>query len=141
MNTSRTVNKMKKLTLKQQKFAEYYAASGKGSESVRKAGYAHKNADIEASRLLANPSVFDYLSSLTHAQTDNRIASAIERQEFWTAIMRSNEFKIEARLKASEILAKVQGDFVDKLEVSSAMALSDAELDAQIRLLLSSLGY
>ena len=141
MNTSRTVNKMKKLTLKQQKFAEYYAASGKGSESVRKAGYAHKNADIEASRLLANPSVFDYLSSLTHAQTDNRIASAIERQEFWTAIMRSNEFKIEARLKASEILAKAQGDFVHKLEVSSARALSDAELDAQIRLLYTSLGY
>jgi phage terminase small subunit len=141
MTTNLSVNKMKKLTPKQQKFAEFYAESGKGSESVRKAGYAHKNADIEAVRLLANPSVVDYLSSLTHAQTHNRIANAIERQEFWTYVMRSNEFKIEARLKASEILAKVQGDFVDKLEVSSAMALSDAELDAQIRLLYTSLGY
>ena len=132
---------MKKLTPKQKQFTEYYAASGKGSESVRKAGYAHKNADIEASRLLANPSVFDYLSSLTHAQSANRIASAIERQEFWTAVMRCNEFNIEARLKASEILAKAQGDFVHKLEVSSEMSLSDAELDAQIRLLYTSLGY
>ena len=132
---------MKKLTPKQKQFAEFYAESGKGSESVRKAGYAHKNADIEAVRLLANPSVVDYLSSLTHAQTHNRIANAIERQEFWTYVMRSNEFKIEARLKASEILAKAQGDFVHKLEVSSARALSDAELDAQIRLLYTSLGY
>lgn len=132
---------MKKLTPKQKQFAEYYAASGKGSESVRKAGYAHKNADIEASRLLANPSVFDYLSSITHAQTANRIATAIERQEFWTAIMRCNEFNIEARLKASEILAKAQGDFVHKLEVSAEMSLSDEELDSQIRLLSASLGY
>ena len=132
---------MKQLKPKQKQFTEYYAASGKGSESVRKAGYAHKNADIEASRLLANPSVFDYLSSLTHAQSANRIASAIERQEFWTAVMRCNEFNIEARLKASEILAKAQGDFVHKLEVSSEMSLSDAELDAQIRLLYTSLGY
>ena len=132
---------MKKLTPKQKQFAEYYAASGKGSESVRKAGYAHKNADIEAARLLANPSVFDYLSSLTHAQSAFRIASAIERQEFWTAVMRCNEFNIEARLKASEILAKAQGDFVHKLEVSAEMSLSDEELDSQIRLLSASLGY
>jgi phage terminase small subunit len=123
------------MTPKQKKFAEYYAASGNGADSARKAGYANKHADIEAVRLLANPSIITYLDSLTSAQTDMRIATAIERQIFWTAIMRGEIETTADQLKSSEILGKAQGDFVQKVEVSGELkfdSLTDEELDQRI---------
>lgn len=42
---------------------------------------------------------------------NDKIASAQERQEFWTEIMRSEGESVINRIKASELLGKVQGDF------------------------------
>lgn len=109
------------MTPKQKAFAEFYAQSGNGSESVRRAGYASDNADVEAARLLANPSIQDYLSTLTQDATDNRIADAIERQIFWTDVMRNKEEKTEIRLKSSELLARSQGQFLDKVQHSGGL--------------------
>lgn len=39
------------------------------------------------------------------------IADAVERQEFWTMLMRDDGESTVNRLKASELLAKIQGDF------------------------------
>lgn len=56
--------------------------------------------------------------------------------------MRNTDEKIETRLKASEILGKAHGDFVQRVEaVESASALTDAELDAKIESIALELGY
>jgi phage terminase small subunit len=49
-----------------------------------------------------------------------KIASAKERQEFWTSIFRGElaDFDTKDRIKASELLGKVQGDFIEKVEHS-----------------------
>jgi len=39
------------------------------------------------------------------------VADALERQKFWTEIMRAGGESTVNRLKASELLAKVQNDF------------------------------
>jgi hypothetical protein len=69
---------------------------------------------------------------------DERIACAIERQQFWTAIMRGQMPEIEIiQLKASEILARAQGDFIQKVEVTSDLAtLTDEQLDQRIKELM-----
>jgi hypothetical protein len=52
------------------------------------------------------------------------IASIFEIQEFWTNLVRNNKdengdyIKLDARIRASELLAKNMGMFVDKIEHS-----------------------
>jgi phage terminase small subunit len=71
---------------------------------------------------------------------DERIATATERQRFWTSIMRGQMPEVESiQIKASEILAKAQGDFIQKVEVNGNLELesmSDEQLDQRIQELM-----
>ncbi len=51
------------------------------------------------------------------------IASRAERQAFWTKVMNDNERDLNARLKASELLGKSEGDFLDRVEVGTTQTL------------------
>jgi hypothetical protein len=54
--------------------------------------------------------------ALTHADRDGVVA---ERQQFWTAVLRGEESaEMKDRLKASELLGKCQGDFIERVESS-----------------------
>ena len=132
---------MEKLTLKQKKFCEFYVGSGNASEAARLAGYSAKSAYAIGEQNLRKYEVVEYINSLTKAMSDERIATATERQRFWTAIMRGQLPEVESlQLKASEILAKAQGDFIQKVEVTSELTmLSDDELDERIRSLTAML--
>ena len=126
---------MEKLTLKQKKFCEFYAGSGNASEAARLAGYSTKTARATGAENLTKPDVQEYINSLTIAMADERIACATERQRFWTAIMRGQMPEVESlQIKASEILARAQGDFIQKVEVTNDLAtLTDDELDEKIK--------
>jgi phage terminase small subunit len=134
---------MEKLTLKQKKFCEFYVGSGNASEAARLAGYSAKSAYATGHENLRKHEVVEYIKSLTKAMSDERIATATERQRFWTAIMRGQMPEVESlQLKASEILAKAQGDFIQKVEVTSELTmLSDDELDERIRSLTAMLAH
>ena len=43
-------------------------------------------------------------------------SDVIERQEFWTAAMRGQGYEMKDRLKASELLGGIQGDFVARID-------------------------
>jgi hypothetical protein len=49
------------------------------------------------------------------------IADRIERQEFWTQIMRDTRRPVYVRLKASEYLAKSEGDFEPRITSSTVV--------------------
>jgi phage terminase small subunit len=49
--------KSRKLTVRQKKFAKYYAATGNGTQSAKKAGYSKKAAGVVAHETLQNPNV------------------------------------------------------------------------------------
>jgi phage terminase small subunit len=133
---------MEKLTLKQKKFCEFYVGSGNASEAARLAGYSEKTARATGAENLTKPDVQEYINSLTKSMSDERIATAVERQQFWTAIMRGQMPEIEIiQLKASEILARAQGDFIQKVEVTNDLAtLTDDELDEKIQSLMLVVG-
>lgn len=109
------------MTPKQKAFAEFYAQSGNGTDAAIKAGYSTDTAKQMASENLTKPDVTAYLSTLTQDATDNRIADAVERQIFWTEVMRNKEEKTEIRLKSSELLARSQGQFLDKVQHSGGL--------------------
>ena len=129
---------MADLTPKQKAFCEFYAGSGNASEAARMAGYSAKSAYATGHENLKKHEVVEYIKSLTKAMSDERIATATERQRFWTAIMRGQMPEVESlQIKASEILARAQGDFIQKVEVTSDLAtLTDEQLDQRIKELM-----
>lgn len=119
----------KKLTAKQQKFVEHYAACGNATEAARLAGY--KKPNPQGAENLAKPNVKAALQALTAPISHARIATAVERQSFWSGIMRGVDIyknvgaddpvpdvEMKERIKASELLGKAQQDFVTKVDVS-----------------------
>ena len=126
----------KKLTQKQQAFADLY--DGNGTETCRKAGY--KGSDnvlaVTATANLRNHKILTILLERQALRSNDNIASREERQEFWTNVMRGDEketvilhtkdgddvelqipARIAERLKAAEMLGKSEGDFVDRVAV------------------------
>lgn len=79
---------MTKLSVKQQKFADYYIESGNATQSAVKAGYSDKYANTNASKLLQNTTIKSYLAERMKSIDSERIMSAKEAVELLTGIGR-----------------------------------------------------
>ena len=108
-------NQEKRLTKKQKLFADYYLETGNITESARKAGYKHPN--VVGTKVLDLISVQEYINKQNEKIESDKIASIKEIQEFWTATFKSEDMDFKDRLKASELLAKSKGGFLDKVQV------------------------
>lgn len=102
-----------KLTEKQQKFVDYYLASGNAEEAARKAGY---NARGNTTKLLQNTTIQKAIKERNESIISDRIADMEEVKQFWTNTMRNDETELKDRLKASEYIAKTNAAFIDKVE-------------------------
>ena len=104
------------MTPKQQRFIEAY--DGNATRAAIQAGYSEKTACSIGERLLRNVDIKEAILKRERNRTMDIIATREERQSFWTGIMRNAEEKTTDRLKASELLAKSEGDFLDRCEVT-----------------------
>lgn len=114
----------KKLTPKQQAFAEYYLQCGNASEAARLAGYSKKTARSIGDENLTKPAIRQYIQEHMKAASDERIAKADEVMEYFTRVMRGEEkdafgldVSISDRNKAAEALGKRYGLFTDKIDM------------------------
>lgn len=107
------------ITQRQKKFAEAYSKSGNGTEAYKSAypNVKETTARINASKLLANTNIKQYLEELNHESKTNKIAEIQEIKELWTTTMRNEEEKTRDRLKASELLAKTAGAFIENVNL------------------------
>lgn len=106
---------------RQTKFCENYAKSGNAVQSYIDAGYDIKSeagARASSSKLLTNANIQKKLTELSESVRSEAIADITEIKEFWTSTMRSTEENMSDRARASELLAKVQGAFIEKQEIS-----------------------
>jgi phage terminase small subunit len=93
---------------------------------------------VRGAELLANRKVADRLGIQAQEFKKSSIADAAERHEFWSKVMRGEETKeVQHRLKASELLARTQGDFVDKLELSGEVKTSGFTDDQRAAIIAS----
>ena len=106
------------LNERQQKFCEFYAKSGNATDAAIQAGYAVKSAGGNADKLLKNTKVSNYLAELSKNTRTDAIATITDIKEFWTKVLESSEEEMPYRLKASELLVKSEGGFLDKVEHS-----------------------
>lgn len=107
-----------KLNARQKAFCEFYVASGNATEAAIKAGYKEKYAGVNADKLLKNTNIQKYIEELQEKAKGNRIMTAIERREFLTKMILKEETKDTDRLKAVDILNKMDGEYTQKVEVN-----------------------
>ena len=108
-----------KLTERQKKFAEYYAQCRNITESAIKSGYSKKYAETHACKLLENISICQYVQELTEKSKNDRILTATQRQEILSDIARSEENYPSDRIKSIDVLNKMTGEYLQKVEVTS----------------------
>lgn len=108
------------LNEKQKKFCEEYAKHGNGTLAYKTAYPTCKKdetAKVNASKLLTNANAKKYVEELNNKSTNKSIATITEIKEFWSTILRNTQETTKERIKASELLAKTYGAFLDKVEV------------------------
>jgi len=104
---------------RQRAFCQYYAADPDGTAAAIKAGYSKRTAAAIASENLRKPELLDYIKQLQAEAEAARVADLVEVKRFWTETMRDEEQRVEFRLKASELLAKSSGEFVQRVDLTA----------------------
>ncbi|BCX88506.1 phage terminase small subunit [Methylomarinovum tepidoasis] len=130
-----------KLTPKQERFCLEYVKTGNASEAYRCAYDADRMkpeaVHVAACRLLEKAKVALRIDELRQAIEEEAIADAKARQRWWTQIMYDETAELKDRLKASELLAKAQGDFIERREVSGQgggpviLKIGDKDIDPE----------
>lgn len=136
-----------KLSVNQEKFCLKYAECGNGREAYKYAYPKVKSdsvADTNASRMLSNAKVKARLQELAKQIEDDSIADIKEMQKKLTQIIRSEQTEqiltfegelvdkkpsIKDIISAIEKLGKMQGAFINKVQVSG-MEQEQSKLDA-----------
>jgi phage terminase small subunit len=155
----------RRLSARQQLFVQYYTgeAEGNATRAAELAGYkgGERACAVMGSNLLRSPNILKAIETATAEVRSKLIADRRERQEFLTKVMRGDddvdeevvmsvsvgggmgsniervrkEVSARDRLKATELLGKLQGDYVTNVKVESADGLR-AMLD-QLKKLMS----
>ena len=116
---------MSEINARQKKFADEYIISGIAEKAALNAGYSKNYARSQAHNLLANVGIQKYIEEQNKKIESSKIASMQEIKEFWTATLYEVEYEIRDRMRASELLAKSHGGFIEKVEHSGAIDISD----------------
>ena len=133
---------MKKLTIKQRKFADEYIISGNATQAAIKAGYSKKTARFTGAENLTKPNIKAYIDERMKKLEEEAIADQAEVLKYLTRVLRDEEredvlvnignyeqeiqsMKVSAkdRIKAAELLGKRYGSWTDKVDLSSDLTL------------------
>ena len=117
------------LTDKQEKFAQNLVQGMSQADAYRSA-YNTKNMSDKtiheaASRLVADSKVSARLFELRNAIAQESIMSARKRLEWLTERINDEDVDINAKLKAIDIMNKMQGEYVTKVEGNLSVKLED----------------
>ena len=109
------------LTIKQKKFADEYIISGNATEAYKKA-YTNvkkdETASVNASRMLRNAKVKNYIDERMKEIDKSKIADQQEVMEFLTTTMRDDENATKDRLKAAELIGKRHMMWSERIEAN-----------------------
>lgn len=126
------------MTPKQRRFVELY--NGNATEAAIAAGYSRKTARSIGQRILTNVDVAEAIKAREDKELRHFIANREERQRLWTEIMNDPEMKTSDRLRASELLGRSEGDFIERqaVELSGSVNVFSAEIRKELLRLLES---
>lgn len=110
-----------KLTPKQERWIKEYLICNDYTTASRNAGYSGSNNNLRAigyqNSLKFKELLDERRQELSKEIKKETVATLEEIQEFWTSVFKDEDNKQQDRLKASELLAKSKGGFIEKREV------------------------
>lgn len=121
------------LSKRQQAFVESYAKGNTVKQAAIDAGYSAQYADKCGPAILGSARIRAALADLNAKTNRPSIATIIERREWWTKVMRDGETTLKERLRASELLGKSFGDFIERHEFNFDWSSVPADRLAAIR--------
>lgn len=110
-----------KLTPKQRRFVDLY--DGNATEAARLAGYKG-SADVlnqVGYENLRKPEVLAAITERERMTQGPRIAKREDLQGFWTQVLENENYELRDRLKASELLARSQAMFVERIHTELSL--------------------
>ena len=135
----------KQLNHRQKLFVEAYC--GDSADAAIQAGYSGTMDSMrrQGDKLLSDPTIMECIKARSRYlnKMGNAVASREERQMMWTAIMNNEDphhreekdsngipipkanLPMNMRLKASELLGKSEGDFVERIDINANVSISD----------------
>ena len=124
------------MTPKQRRFVELY--NGNATEAAIAAGYSRKTARAIGQRILTNVDISEAIKAREDKELRHFIANREERQRLWTEIMNDPEMKTSDRLRASELLGRSEGDFIERqaVELSGSVNVFSVEIRKELIRLL-----
>jgi len=95
--------------------------SGNGTEAYKKAGYKVKSdnaAAVGAAKLLRKAKVQQRIAELRSEMDSHKIMDAAERRELLTRFARDEDTGKTDRLRAMDLLNKMDGVYINKTQIS-----------------------
>lgn len=115
----------KPLTEKQRRFVDAFmgAAKGNATEAARIAGYKGTPGalHVTATRTLSNAKVHAAIAERRKAEADTAIMDRQGLQQFFHTMASDDDKRPGDRLKAAELLGKMTGEFLNRLDVSGSV--------------------
>ena len=107
----------------QENFCVEFVRCGNATEAYKRAGYkvrSDNTAAVCAAKLLRNAKVQSRIVELREELDSHKIMDAAERRELLTQFARDEETAKPDRLKAMDLLNKMDGVYINKTQVSGA---------------------
>ena len=117
------------LTPKEEQFAKAIALDGMGYSDAYRSAYdtsrmKDKTVNEKASLLKDKDKIRARIKELSDEVNTPKIMSAQKRKEWLTAVINNEDVDINARLKASDQLNKMEGEYVQKVETEFKNAVN-----------------
>ena len=106
-----------RLTDKQRKFCDEYLIDLNATQAAIRAGYTEKYANTNASKLLQNTTITEYIKQLTEDAQTARIMTARERQAILSDIAKDAQNELSDRIRAIDTLNKMTGEYTQKVSI------------------------
>ena len=108
----------KSFTTKQLKFIELY--NGNGTETARLAGYKGDDTTLSVTAYdnLRNPRIVEAIKKRHDVEMQPAIMTRVLRQKFWQDVLKDETLPMKERIRASELLGKSEGDFIEVVKVA-----------------------
>ena len=116
-------------TEQRRRFVEIYTGNAKAA--AIQAGYSVKAASRLACELMKNPRIVSAIRARADRHLKPFSAGREELQEFWSDIIRNKDALLEDRIKASALLGKSHGMFVDKVQLNSTNTTTVPKVDEE----------
>ena len=100
-------------------------AAGNATQAARLAGYRGNLSTLGtvAVQNMQKDAILEAIETLR--KKDKLVMSRIERRRFWTKMANDPEVENSVRIRASELLARASGDFIERHQVESKVSVKD----------------